>query len=293
MFNKCCDKRKEVSYNIFHSPKPLEITEELRLCLEWLLWYAPDISSIQSTKNELITKSIYDDVIFNIITKSMGLNSDDIKIINYDIINYKLYDYYSEAICERCQKLIFTKDSRKTKSEELLRHVRNVIAHGNFTMVGNLLIGFDSHKGKNKAIIKINPSRLLNAIKELDSGITKEKIWAYSFEKVGYRIKSNLGRVDTYDLEIEKDNITFLVQIKSIKQGWVRLKSILPFVPNIKNKLNTNCVPVLIIDEGRITNEVKEYLNKENIIVLDSKLIKNFLSGEDILTNLYKNFNRC
>lgn len=291
MFNKCCDKRKEVSYNIVHSPKPLEITEELRLCLEWLLWYAPDINSIQSAKNELISKSIYDDVIFNIIIKSMGLNINDTKIVNSDI-HYNLQNYYKKSICERCQKLIFTKRSSKTKSEELLRHVRNIIAHGNFNMVGDLLIGFDLYKGINKAIVKINPSMLLNAIKEIDSGITQEKIWKYSFEKVGYKVKSNLGGMNTYDLEIEKNGITFLIEIRLIKKGWIGLNLILPYLQKIKDNTTNMGVPVLIIDEGRLTKEVKEYLSKENIIVLDKKLIEIFLNGEDVLINLYQNFNR-
>lgn len=289
MFDKCCNNRKEVNYDIIHSPKPLEVTEDLRICLEWLLWYAPDINSAQSTKNDLITRPIYEDVIFDIITKSMDLNSNDIKIVNHDIDN-NLKTYYKETICERCQKIIFTKNPRKTKSEELLRHVRNVIAHGNFNMVGDLMIGFDTYKGKNTAIIKIKPSKLLNAINNLDKGITQEKIWKYSFEKAGYIVRSNLR--SSYDLELEKDSIIFGVEIKIIKSGWIRLKSILPFVKQIKNSIVDNVVPVLIIDQARLTNEVKEYLKKELIIVLDRKLIENFLRGEDVLIDLYKNFNK-
>lgn len=290
-FNKCCDNRKEASYDIIHSPKPLEISEELRLCLEWLLWYAPDINSTQSTKNELISKTIYDDVIFNIIIKSMGLTSNDIKIVNKDIHD-DLQNYYRKSICERCQKLIFRKRKKKTKSEELLRHVRNIIAHGNFNIVGELLIGFDLYKGENNAIIKINPSRLLNAIREIDSGITQEKIWKYSFEKAGYIVKSNLSGMNKYDLEIEKNDITFLVEIKLIKKGWIGLNLIRPYLQEIRHNTTKNEVPVLIIDEGRLTKEVKRYLNKENIIVLDKKSIEDFLSGQDVLIDLYKNFNR-
>lgn len=289
MFDKCCNNRKEVNYDIIHSPKPLEVTEDLRICLEWLLWYAPDINSAQSTKNDLITRPIYEEVIFDIITKSMDLNSNDIKIVNHDIDN-NLKTYYKETICERCQKIIFTKNPRKTKSEELLRHVRNVIAHGNFNMVGDLMIGFDTYKEKNTAIIKIKPSKLLNAINNLDKGITQEKIWKYSFEKAGYIVRRNLR--SRYDLELEKDSIIFGVEIKIIKSGWIRLKSILPFVKQIKNRTVDNVVPVLIIDQARLTNEVKEYLKKERIIVLDRKLIESFLSGEDVLIDLYKNFNK-
>lgn len=42
----------------------------------------------------------------------------------------------------------------------------------------------------------------------------------------------------------------------SIKQGWVKLQSILSFALNVKRETNTSCMPVLIIDEGRLINKV-------------------------------------
>ena len=54
MFKKCCSSRSEKNYKIHHSPRPIELSDEMDSVIKKLLWYTPNIDSYQSSKNELI-----------------------------------------------------------------------------------------------------------------------------------------------------------------------------------------------------------------------------------------------
>lgn len=287
-FQCCCQQPQYTKYDIKHNPQPLELTKTLSDTIERLLWYVPNIQSRQSHTNEFIQNPLYDEFTFRYLLSQIGLSEKDVMVLGpRDRIPQNYTAFFEEKLCLRCEKMIFTRSTQNgvplTKTMSLLRHVRNSIAHGYFTVVDNMFIGFDEAlQGSAKtAIIKLNPVTLNNAIKSIQSELYLEKIYAYAFLKLGYRIHPE----QFADLSIEKNDKKYLVEIKYIKNRLVRPEHIQKQIAHFR-KLPapyTDYTPILILDKNTLTKKAKEAAARANLKVLDIHLIKELLGGNDIL----------
>ncbi len=287
-FQCCCQHPQYTKYDIKHTPQPLALTKTLSDTIERLLWYVPNIQSKQSYANEFIQNPLYDEFTFRYLLSQIGLSEKDVMVLGAkDRIPQNYTTFFEERLCLRCEKMIFTRSTQDgvplTKTMSLLRHVRNSIAHGYFTVVNDMFIGFDENpQGSAKtAIIKLNPVTLNNAIKSIQSELYLEKIYAYAFLKLGYRIRPE----QVADLSIEKDTKKYLVEIKYIKNRLVRPEHIQKQIAHFR-KLSasyTDYTPILILDKNTLTKKAKEVAARANLKVLDIQLIKELLNGNDIL----------
>lgn len=287
-FQYCCQQPQYTKYDIKHNPQPLELTKTLSDTIERLLWYVPNIQSRQSHTNEFIQNPLYDEFTFRYLLSQIGLSQEDVMVLGpRDRIPQNCTDFFEGKICLRCEKMIFTRSTQNgtplTKTMSLLRHVRNSIAHGYFTVVDDMFIGFDENpQGSAKtAIIKLNPVTLNNAIKSIQSELYLEKIYAYAFLKLGYRIRPE----QVADLSIEKEEKKYLVEIKYIKDRFVHPEHIQKQIAHFR-KLPApyaNYTPILILDKNTLTKKAKEVAARANLKVLDIQLIKELLNGNDIL----------
>ena len=289
MFDYCCETPNLIKYNLLHNEKPIILSQEMLEALERLLWYVPEISSYQCSKNELIKESIYDDFCFNYILTTIGMNEKDVKILprNTDIESESAT--YFDKICINCQKVILTKNASETKSLCLLRHIRNCIAHGRFNVCHDTLIGFDYANNKHTAIIKIKPKTLLNALKLLESGITYQHLFAYAFKNLGYAVTEEPWFNRYVDLFIEKDNKKYLIEIKKHKSGYLKedaVEKVILQYENTLNQMSEDTQYVLIIDKVRLTKASKELLSNQQIQIMDINEIKKLLDNNDVLNNL-------
>lgn len=288
MFSLCCNEPKTVEYSITHNPQPIDLPQDLLEAIERLLWYVPEINSIQSSSNELIKEDIYDDFCFNYILQIINMQQDDVLFenSNADLTGY--YNNFNKRICVNCQKLILTKKQSETKTMCLLRHIRNSIAHGRFNLCGDMMIGFDYHK-KYTAIIKIRPQTLLTALKLLDSGITYQHLFAYAFRKIGYSVTEEPRANVAVDMFLQKEGKCFLIEIKKYCRGYLRedmLNKLIQRYSNAIQKLGESTKLVLIIDTARLTKSSEKLLKDEQIKVMDINKIKELLQGNDVLSGL-------
>ncbi|WP_019125884.1 hypothetical protein [Peptoniphilus grossensis] len=100
-----CENR--VSYSIYHENKPIKLTEEMTKTLEYLLWYVPNINSIQSPQNELTSSINFEDFVFGILKSYMNLENKDVAFLDY--IDSDIVKFYENKICPHSQKIILTK----------------------------------------------------------------------------------------------------------------------------------------------------------------------------------------
>lgn len=288
MFSLCCNNPKIVEYSIKHNPQPIDLPQDLFEAIERLLWYVPEIDSIQSSSNEMIKKDIYDDFCFNYILQEINMQEDDVLFINSstDLTGY--YNNFNKRICVNCQKLILTKKQSETKTICLLRHTRNSVAHGHFNLCGDMMIGFDYYN-KYTGIIKIRPQTLLTALKLLESGITYQHLFAYAFRKIGYSVTEEPRTNLAVDMSLQKEGKCFLIEIKKYNRGYLRedmLNKLIQRYSNTIQKLGESTKLVLIIDTARLTKNSEKLMKDEQIKVMDIKKIKELLQGNDVLSEL-------
>lgn len=294
MFSRCCECRNTQEYAIVHDPKPIVLPDNMRSVIKELLWYVPNIDSYQAGSNDLISDNLYSDFSFSYVMKYMGIDEDrDVKWIEpkgeFDVDDW---NYYSGDICTNCQKIIIRRCKSLTKLNDLLRCVRNCIAHGYFAIVDNYLIGFNTSTSKKRndvgknAIIKIVPHKLLNAIKSLISPMGKTKLVGYAFRRIGYSVseeyKTNNYRVD---LLVEKENRKYAIEIKDYRgKTYLHPEELKSFLTNSSTMLDVE--RVLLIDTSRVVKKVREMESKiENFRIVDIEQIKELLKDEprDIL----------
>ena len=223
MFEKCCGCRSSVAYEITHNPKPISLSYDMDEIIKNLLWYAPNIDSYQAGKNELIQDKLYDDFSFTYILNYMKMDEKkDVKWIEpRDSFDDDEWNYFVEGICCNCQKIIITRQKNLSKTNDLLRCLRNSIAHGHFAIVDDYIICFNKNNSKTnpdgirKAVIKIKPKLLLDALKLLASPKAKEQLLAYAFRRIGYNISRELDSQKwRFDLLLEKDGKKYVIEIK-------------------------------------------------------------------------------
>lgn len=199
-FKLCCDNPIMCHYNLKHNPAPIETTDELNDAIKQLLWYIPGISksSMQSPKNELLSSAAQSTNVFNDLLSLMNMKSEDILFVDSSEDMRKPFDYiqfYTEsACCMSCQKMVLLNNTYNSKTECLLTHLRNVIAHGSFNILkGGMLVGVDHDMSGNvSAFIKIFPTNLLSALQK----ITSEYMNSYDNKPVYIRCENPYDFLD-------------------------------------------------------------------------------------------------
>lgn len=277
-------------YSIKHSPKPISLNENLLNAIERLLWYVPNIQSKQSKKNDMIGLSLYSDFTFDLICSKMELSEQD--VLWPQIIDEETFEFYQNEICYKCQKIILTQTTTETKTVALLRHIRNSIAHGNFTIVNGMFVGFDENTRKgtkiNTAIIKVLPVNLLNALESIDSSLTREKLVGYAFSRAGYdvvhqsSIQTDTSQHFTPDLFIKKIGREYYVEIKEFSERYLNDDTVLLQMKNYREIMPESNI-ILIIDSSRLTISSRKMLTDHRISILDKSNIARLLEGEDVL----------
>jgi hypothetical protein len=297
MFEKCCNNNSAIKYKIYHDPKPLVLSYIMDNILKKLLWYVPNIDSYQAKKNNLISDKVYDDFLFTYIMEQMDMVEDrDVKWIEpNNPFDDDDWNYYESSICNKCQKIIITRQKSLSKTNDLLRVLRNCIAHGHFAIVDDFIVGFNKHTtiknpiGVKKAVIKIKPQLLLAALESLSSGMGKELLVAYAFKKVGYTIINERNEKSIFDLIIEKNGKQYVIEIKDYQgSAYLYPEHIESFLLT-SNHLLSVVERVLFIDTSRVTKAVRK-IEKEidNFRIIDLSEVKLLLQENpvDILTSV-------
>ena len=78
--------------------------------------------------------------------KAMDLKDED--VLFTENISYDVVKPFLKEICTQSPKIIMTISNGETKTMAVLRHIRNAIAHGNFNVIDNIVVGFDLKKMK-------------------------------------------------------------------------------------------------------------------------------------------------
>ncbi len=269
------------------------MSSDMWAALAYLLWYVPDISSIQSKSNELISNMEYDHYTFIEIMAYMDLRDED--CLFTEKIDEEIACEYKKRICTNSQKLILTQSDGETKTESMLRHIRNAIAHGSFNIVDDLLVGFDEKNiGKDQtrttAIFKIKPKNLLNALKMLNEDLTNQKLISKALKNTKYRVevyKESFERSNKFDLYAKKNDKRYAIEIRNYKsqrdidKGFAR-----KLANNFKNLKDERVRPLLVINTSFLKEESKNELIAADVLILDVKNIKKMLKGRDMIREI-------
>ncbi len=291
MFKRCCSCRKEINYQIEHKPKPIKLSEEMDTVIKKLLWYAPNIDSYQSSKNELISDKLYDEFSFGYIINQMGMEeSHDVKWLGAkDVISNDEWKFFEGEICTNCQKIIVSKYTTFSKTNALLTAIRNSIAHGHFSIVDENFIGFNRKRISNKsedvkkAIIKIKPKLLLKALEKLTSPLGKEELLAFAFKRVGYKPTKLKNMRVNFDLCFEKNDKKYVIEIKSYKgERYLHPEHIEKFLRKVEES-TPGFEKILLIDTSRVTKSVRVLESKiEGFRIVDINQVRQLLEKEPV-----------
>lgn len=281
-----CEKFK---IDLKHEPTPIELSNEMDEVLKRLLWYVPNINSAQSDSSDLLNNRLYETFLFNFVCKKMEIDIvADVFFNPKRRIMNSFLNTRNKDICVKCQKVLLNKYSNETKITSLLRHLRNIIAHGDFIMVEDFFVGrdtaIDKHTGDGKyvsAFVKMYPKKLLKGLRQVNSPIFKEELIAYGFNNIGYTvtIQEGIGKYK-FDLIVEKNNMKFYIEIKDYKRIPSRV-GIQVILDRFKYINDGYCV--LICDEIQIPIKLQNSLKSERIILVGVSEIDSLLSGRDIL----------
>ena len=284
-FENC---KKKVPYTIEHKKKPLDLTREMTKNLEYLLWYVPNINSAQSQENELTSSLNFENFVFGIIKNYMNLENKDVAFLEY--IDRDIVKFYDKKICPHSQKIILTKSEGESKTDCLLRHIRNSLAHGNFNIVEDLLVGFDYKYGPGgeeicTGIFKIFPKNLLRGLSSLDEEVTAEGLAQIALQRTGYQLErfKNEDKDTSFDFYVKKGSKRYALEIKKYRNTEVLSEKEVQKLLDKFSDLYDKIIPVLFINTSFLKKETKEKLKKERVIILDIKNILKMLDGRDIL----------
>lgn len=285
--------RRPVEYSLIHQEIPLKMSDDMVNSIAYLLWYAPDISSIQSKSNELVSNMEYDYYTFIEIMTYMDLRDEDCLFTNK--IDQDLVNQYRTKICTNSQKLILTQSDDETKTESMLRHIRNAIAHGSFTVVKDLMVGFDEKMvGKNEvettAIFKIRPKNLLKALREINEDLTNEKLISKALKKCSYWVEpyqEDYERSNKFDLFAKKNDKKYAIEIRNYRRKRDIDKGFASrLADDIKDIRDDDIKAVLVINTSFLKEESKNELILRDVLILDVKNIKKMLNGRDMIREI-------
>lgn len=284
-FENC---KKKVPYTIEHKKKPLDLTREMTKNLEYLLWYVPNINSAQSQENELTSSLNFENFVFGIIKNYMNLENKDVAFLEY--IDHDIVKFYDKKICPHSQKIILTKSEGESKTDCLLRHIRNSLAHGNFNIVEDMLVGFDYKYGPGgeeicTGIFKIFPKNLLRGLSSLDEEVTAEGLAQIALQRTGYQLErfKNEDKDTSFDFYVKKGSKRYALEIKKYRNTEVLSEKEVQKLLDKFSDLYDKIIPVLFVNTSFLKKETKEKLKKERVIILDIKNILKMLDGRDIL----------
>lgn len=77
-FTRCCNSSNRIEYEHRHNPQPILLKDYFLHAIEMLLWYVPNIDSVQSEQVDLITDEIYDEFTYSFFLENMKLSDSDI-----------------------------------------------------------------------------------------------------------------------------------------------------------------------------------------------------------------------
>lgn len=266
-------------------PRPKDWDKDVMDAIQMLLWYIPNIDSVQSFSDDLIRSKAFENLTFDYVLDSLGMSYKDVLFIRPggEIFD-EYWDYYKGEVCTSCQKIIIVRQKNKTKTEDLLRCIRNAVAHGDFTVVGDMFVGFNEHKGEKKAIIKIKPKNLIRALTNISiqSEYNKAKLIDANLRKNGFKtqvepkiVDKETKRIYYLDILAEKNGLKYIVEIKDISYKTYlsvsEFQRILASIEKYRKALDDrNTKLVLVIDEARLTKDCWQIAEKYNdLIVLD------------------------
>jgi hypothetical protein len=260
---------------------------ELRDTIDRLLWYVPGISSYQSEDNYLVDDELYSYPIFEDVLSAIGLELEkDINLLDQKKLPDDLNAFYSDRICLNCQKVILTKYNNETWLRSLLRHIRNSIAHGMFTVVGNFVLFIDKlPKSEDPtAFLKINAVLFNKALKVLDdfAGVTRSSSAGLAEERIIKRVFENKVGNIIADLIVVKNDKKYAIELKrgTFKPIGFQDESIQKIDKMLNLYLLEGYIPILIYDRGWLTPKASDYLKDKQYIVLDKKDLNNFFKGD-------------
>lgn len=289
--SNCKNKTK---YEIKHKNIPIKLNEDLDEAIKYLLWYVPNINSEQARREDLLTNREYDDYIFVELMEAMKLRDIDV-LFTGEIPDHIVKDF-KEGICLNDQKMVMTLADGETKTMSLLRHIRNAIAHGNFNVVENLLIGFDikklaEDKIEYRSIFKINPKGLVIALRRILFDLSNEEFISEAFRISGYKVEpfqEEYQRSHLFDLFAKKNDRLFAIEIKNYKSTDKISDDIIHNLIKDFMGLGESFIPILIINSSYLTERSKEKLLKADVIILDIKNIKKMHKGRDMVAEILR-----
>lgn len=289
--SNCKNKTK---YEIKHKNIPIKLNEDLDEAIKYLLWYVPNINSEQARREDLLTNREYDDYIFVELMEAMKLRDIDV-LFTGEVPEHIVKDF-KEGICLNDQKMVMTLADGETKTMSLLRHIRNSIAHGNFNVVENLLIGFDikklaEDKIEYRSIFKINPKGLVIALRRILFDLSNEEFISEAFRRSGYKVEpfqEEYQRSHLFDLFAKKNDRLFAIEIKNYKSTDKISDDIIHNLIKDFMGLGESFIPILIINSSYLTERSKEKLLKADVIILDIKNIKKMHKGRDMVAEILR-----
>ncbi|MFO3664980.1 hypothetical protein ACCQ41_01740 [Anaerococcus sp. ENR0831] len=287
-YDNCKNKTK---YQIKHQEIPISLSKELREGIYYLLWYVPNIKSEQSEKNELLLNPQYDDFIFVELMNAMDLADEDV-LFTETITNHMISPFLVE-ICTKCPKIMMTIAGGETKTMALLRHIRNAIAHGNFNVIGNMVVGFDLQRYEDKVeyrgFFKINPNRLLDALRKIQFDYNSQQLIKEAFNNTGYFIEAyqeKYKRSHDFELFARKNNKKYAIDIKNYKYDKVVDQDFVKQLIIQYEGLINDITPILIINTSFLDDPSKKELLTHNVIILDVKNIQKMVKGRDMVAEI-------
>lgn len=308
VFSFCCHNTTIKKFKIEHPKKPIDLDKDKILTIEWLLWYVPNISSKQSLKNKDIDNPKYSDSNFRDVLNSLEMKNSDAKTIvlvrrNEEGISTEMVKDYKRNLCLNCQKVILTVYN-ETKTVSLLRHLRNIIAHGNFNIISNTFIGFDYLDEKEAtctAIVKIEIKKLndlIDFLKEnFSSNQSRLSMLAREQVKIGYQYVR--AESTGFDSIMTKDNHFYYQQLEVFSlPNFVKAETIIEKTSELMTKyssaINNSIEPsnhhfVLVIEKNRISEKSRQNLAMRGIHVLDIDSIDRIIEGNDELEYTRRN----
>jgi len=204
------------------------------------------------------------------------------------------WEFFEKEICTECQKMILTRIASKSKTNNLLRCLRNCVAHGHFAIVGDFFIGFNlkttrDRPPEKKVVIKIKPELLLNALHQLMYPMAKEMLIGYALERVGYTVSSgplfNIGAGVRwrFDLLAEKGGRKFAIEVKDYRGTQYLHKNRLERFVSMSEQLGPDTEKVLFIDTSYVTKDVREWVATiDNFRIVDIRDIRQLLAEEPV-----------
>lgn len=293
MFNLCCEDPQVISYNHRHTPIPFPFGNNVEFFLKRLMLYMPNLDSAQSDKITELSDSKYDQLFFDYLLKKMGMNEErDVRWLSKnEEVSDEEWDFFYSNLCLNCQKIIIRKNDSETKICALLRCIRNCIAHGDYFVHDDILIGFNIYRKHKTAVVKINYKKLCESINSIINSNFEfenilDRIVAIAFESMGYNFIHNNSSKFLGDFQLEKENQKYIVEIKTIKHPNSLKLEHLSRIEKIYTTKEDNQKLVLIMFTSRVNKDAKEKLKEyPELILINSESFKELIRGKDILSN--------